>query len=95
MQFKNGVRNTFTIKVQTPKYKLSTKAKIGLGLTAGSVLTLSNLRVAFCKNAVNRTKDYDVQSNNTQADFDWKKFWSYLRPEMLWFIAAIVVSRPC
>ncbi|XP_044738970.1 mitochondrial potassium channel ATP-binding subunit-like [Chrysoperla carnea] len=68
-------------------FKLSALCKISLGVT-GSIIHATGIKFAYCKPKATRIIDYKPD-NNKVSKFDWNKLWSYLKPELLWFIAAV------
>lgn len=60
---------------------------------SGSIGLAAKWNGAYVSCSAGRLAGY--QSNVTKADtvaFDWKRFWKYLKPHLLKFLAAICVS---
>lgn len=78
------------------KFTLSAKARLLIGGSAAFGLSIK------CRNSIvvceaGRLTGYSAKSmrNNETVAFDWKKFWHYLKPHILKFLAAICVNSVC
>lgn len=68
--------------------------KIPSFLAPFSVLILRpvNFRVAECKHSRLARVDFDRSSKCDNPQFDWKEFWSYLQPDFMLLLFAVIVS---
>lgn len=88
----NGAKKLVTkvppISKSKPVYNFSLITKISLGLS-GAILTkvyLNNNNV-LCEAKSTRMAGY--KKDEKEASFNWKMFWEYLKPHLLYFLAAI------
>lgn len=86
------IRSTLSNQQHSNTFVFPKIPSIGVSLTSGVIayIVLTNNKV-FCQQKKSRISDYRDDSNK-DTKFDWKLFWSYLRPHILYFFAAIVVS---
>ncbi|KAL3288225.1 hypothetical protein HHI36_002674 [Cryptolaemus montrouzieri] len=94
-RLKTSSYNGFKVKLydqfsqcRVSKPSLSKTSNIWLGLCGGSVLTfvVKNNKV-FCDKKTRLSGFKETSTKN--VSFNWKKFWTYLRPHIWYFLAAI------
>lgn len=97
---KSGVRNGAYLKgpnssfKQGRRFNLISKIKIPcLTATIASTVTLLvKKKIIHCEALVRPQRDDCLTTIPPTEKFDWKKFWAFLKPELLWLFGAIVVS---
>lgn len=94
----NHYKNTLyrTGKSQSPSNKTNFTfpkvTTISLTLTGGAIVQLAlNKKDVFCDKKKTRLATYR-HGTDKSVSFNWAKFWSYLKPHLWYFIAAIAVS---
>nr|AVT42121.1 ABC transporter B [Lissorhoptrus oryzophilus] len=71
-------------------YNSFTIPKISVFLLGGGVLNIYfSKRKVFCEAQQSRLVGYK-RSNDKCLHFDWRKFWKYLKPNLLYFLGAVV-----
>lgn len=83
-------------ELKNAKYKNSfsfgTVTKIGISISGATLVNLYLNNNAFCEAKANRMAGYkrEIERN---TNFDWNRFWLYLKPHIWYFIAAVFVSN--
>lgn len=77
---------------QSNKHKLSAFAKLLIGGGSAVGLAFRYNRFALCNSGRLAGYQANVIKNDTIA-FDWRKFWTYLKPHLLKFLGAIAVCQ--